>query len=93
MDYLWTLGPVALILGVVGTLLWQDLRQWLPARTLKTVTVHTTQDQTFEGLLAAVSPDGLVLRAAKFVGEHDQIPLSGETFIPKGQVSFVQVVK
>lgn len=77
--------------GTLAVLTVMALRGWLPGRTLQSVTVHTTEDQTLQGILDTVSSDGLVLRAATFVGQADEIPLSGFIFLPKAKVSFIQV--
>lgn len=54
--------------------------------------VHTTDDQTIEGTLVADGTDGLVLTAATLHDADGPVPMAGEVFIPRGRVSFVQVV-
>ena len=67
-----------------------DPEPWLRAATLRRVIVHTTEDRSFEGLIGLVSPDGLVLRAAKLLEGGRSTSLGGEIFIPRSQVLFVQ---
>lgn len=61
---------------------------WLRRRHKRTVVVHTTNAQTFQGVLMSTSRDGLVLRHAKLEG----VAMAGETFIPRNTVVIVQVL-
>jgi len=64
---------------------------WLDARTLSRIIAHTTDDQSIEGLLDHVGDDGITLRAAKLLGDHP-VEMSGETWVPRSKVLFVQTV-
>jgi hypothetical protein len=64
---------------------------WLLRRRRRSVTVHTRDEQTIEGILAMSAPDGIVLRAARYLDTTSTIPLAGEVFIPRDRVAFIQV--
>ncbi len=63
---------------------------WLASVTLRRIIVHTKDDRSIEGLLLEELPDGIVLKAAKLLEEKSTVPLAGDTWIPRHQVSFVQ---
>lgn len=67
-------------------------RGWLRRQLAHSVLVHTTTDQSIAGVLEEVARDGLILRAARFLDSSDaEIPLAGETFIPREKIALVQV--
>ncbi|GAA2141532.1 hypothetical protein GCM10009760_25800 [Kitasatospora kazusensis] len=68
------------------------MSRWLRRQLASEVVVHTIEEQSIRGWLEEEAPDGLILRAARFLdaGENP-VPLAGETFIPRGRVAFVQV--
>lgn len=66
-------------------------RNWLQTRKRDRVIVYTTEGDTLDGLLNEVAPDGLVLWDAR-VQSDQGVALSGEVFVPKDKVRFVQVV-
>lgn len=64
---------------------------WLRHQTYRRVLVSTTDDQTFDGLLAVEARDGLVLRSASLIVDgRAPIAISGEAFIPRERVLLVQ---
>lgn len=63
---------------------------WLESVMARRLHVHTTRSQTFVGNLAEVTPDGLVLSVVELVDGKQTIALGGCTFIPRGEVAFVQ---
>lgn len=64
---------------------------WLKTVIEKRIIVHTKEDQSIEGSLAAVMKDGLVLRVAALLGSSGQsTAMPGEVFIPREEVAFVQ---
>lgn len=65
---------------------------WLAKLVLQKIHVTTTDDQTFEGLLATEAPDGLVLSAATMHSVDGPVPMAGAVFLPREQIAFVQVV-
>lgn len=67
-------------------------KTWLTRQTRQRLILHTTADQTFEGILWETFPDGVLLRdAALVVGDKGQkTPLAGEVWIPRLTVLFVQ---
>lgn len=68
-------------------------RSWLRHRLAHSVIVHTVDDQSISGVLEEVARDGLILRAARFLDSNDaQVPLAGETFIPRHKIALLQVV-
>lgn len=67
------------------------MQRWLRHQTHREVLVTTTEDQTFEGVLAEDARDGVILRCAKLHRPGDEaIPLGGEVFIPRDRVSVIQ---
>jgi hypothetical protein len=67
---------------------------WL-ARVLKRqIIVHTRSDQSIEGVLMEQSPDGLILRAAYLLEDNGRkTSIAGETWVPRGNVSFAQLAE
>lgn len=65
-------------------------RRWLRRQFRRKVLVHTRDNQTLEGVLEADAPDGLVLRAARFLEGDGQVPLAGEIFVPRENVAWLQ---
>lgn len=67
-------------------------RSWLRHQLAHSVLVHTTSDQSIAGVLEEVARDGVILRAARFLDSSDaQVPLAGETFIPREKIALVQI--
>lgn len=70
-------------------------RNWLDRQTTRRVLVQSNEKpaDSIEGVLATVSPDGIVLAHAVFLGESgERIPLTGEVWIPRPKVRFVQTL-
>ena len=68
------------------------IRGWLRRQLAASVVVHTTTDQSIAGVLEETARDGVILRAARFLDSPDaEVPLAGETFIPREKIAFVQV--
>lgn len=65
---------------------------WLAERIHRSVLVHTNEDTTFEGVLMHTADDGLLIAEAKLHKDNREIPLGGETFVPRARVSFVQIM-
>jgi hypothetical protein len=67
---------------------------WLAERTYRSVLVHTTGDSTFQGVLMHTAEDGLVLGEATLHrgSQNPEVSLGGETFVPRAQVAFVQIM-
>lgn len=89
------LAPIAAIvigLGVLGAVIaWLLLtRGWLHQRKGRKVIIHTTEDQSIEGLILHVTRDGVVLVGARMLGTSDNVPMGGEVFIEKPKVYLVQ---
>lgn len=69
-------------------------RSWLTRTITDRVLVHTADDVSIEGILAATAKDGLVLVHATYLDAGGaRIDLSGKTFIPRSKVKFVQVLE
>lgn len=72
---------------------------WLDKALKRQVAVHTVHDQTFEGTLIHAHDDGVLLWGAAILsgvdrgGEVQKVRLSGEVFIPRDRVLFVQTVR
>ncbi len=65
---------------------------WLARVERREIIVHTSDGQSFRGLLDAEEIDGLALRAVKLLGDSGDVPLGGEVFIPRARIEFVQSV-
>jgi hypothetical protein len=66
-------------------------RRWVKKCTLARVFVHTTAEDTIEGVLTGEYADGISLRDARYHKDDGGVSLKGEVFIPRSQVRFVQV--
>lgn len=66
---------------------------WFDMVLKKRLLVHTVAGKSFDGLLAEVVPDGIVLQQAKMLnGTPEGLPLVGGSFVPREQVLFTQLV-
>jgi len=66
--------------------------EWLESVMTKRLIVHLKNDLTIDGSLVARMDDGVVLRAARLLGQGTQpTPLAGEVFVPREQLLFVQL--
>jgi hypothetical protein len=65
---------------------------WFQTVLKKRLLVHTVAGKSFDGLLAEVVPDGIVLQQAKMLNGADGVPCVGGAFIPREQVLFTQLV-
>lgn len=66
--------------------------KWLDQAIHRRILVHTGDDRSIEGILTLAADDGLLLWSAVLKGKPE-VPLSGEVFIPRSQVLFVQTVR
>ena len=65
--------------------------EWLRQQRRATLTVHTRDDRTIEGVLERVAEDGIVLVAARLRDSvQGTLDLGGRVFVPRGNVTFVQ---
>jgi hypothetical protein len=66
---------------------------WLESVLSRRIIIHTTTNQSIDGSLVATTSDGLVLRAAKLLGQGSgqATPMAGEVFIPRANVAFAQL--
>ncbi len=70
------------------------MRGWLRRQLAVSVIVHTTSDQSIAGVLEEVARDGVILRAARFLDSSEaQVPMAGETYIPRSKIQMVQVIR
>lgn len=65
---------------------------WLERTVHRRILVHTVRDQSIEGILREECVDGLLLWQAKMQGRNP-ILLSGDVFVPRAEVAFVQVIQ
>lgn len=69
-------------------------RDWFAhlARSRVTVVVHTKDDRSFRGILAATYADLVVLKDARLLGSDGSpgIAIDGETLLPRDSISWVQ---
>lgn len=63
---------------------------WMERVLKKRILCHLDTDQSLQGVLIDLAEDGLILRAAKLLGDTET-PLAGETFVPMGRVVFCQL--
>ena len=63
-------------------------RGWLDRHTAERVIVHTTEDQTLDGLLREVTRDGLVLATVTLV-DH-AVDVAGDVWVPREKVAMIQ---
>ena len=64
---------------------------WLERVTRQNIIVHTTADQSISGVLMEQTPDGVILRAAKLLGEGGrETSMAGETWVPRERIAFCQ---
>jgi hypothetical protein len=62
---------------------------WLDGLVRERILVHTVDEQSIEGLLEAVCPDGLVLVTATYLGTTTA-QMGGEVFVPRATIRMVQ---
>lgn len=66
--------------------------RWLERVLRRRVVVHTKDDMSFDGSLWETTDDGLILRAAQLLNTNGApTALPGEVFVPRPNVSFVQL--
>lgn len=61
---------------------------WLEEIVHRQIVVHTTESNTFHGLLESVWDDGLLLKAVRMVDAD--VALAGDVFVPRAMIAFVQ---
>lgn len=83
------LSALSIAGGVVVLLLARG--RWLRARTLRTVVIHLTDGTSIRGVLADSGRHGLVLTFARYLDAEAEVPLVGETLIPRERVLVIQV--
>lgn len=66
------------------------LRRRRPVKQL--VKLHTTNDQTFEGVLVGIEGGHYHLAHAKIERRGELQPLTGDQFVPAARVLFLQTV-
>lgn len=62
---------------------------WLERQVHRKILVHTIRDKSFEGILREECRDGVLLWNATLHAKPP-IPLSGDTFVPRQEIAFVQ---
>lgn len=65
---------------------------WLEGLTLDTVVVHLKDGTSIKGIKSLVHDDGLGLREACLLEETGVIVLDSDPFIPRENVSWMQLV-
>lgn len=63
---------------------------WFERLVRRRVLLHTTDDESIEGLLDEVTPDGVVLVDATYLGATSA-RLGGEVYVPRGRIKLVQL--
>lgn len=66
--------------------------RWVREHYLVRVLVHTTEGDTFDGLLQASEREAIILVNATFhdSGSEQVVPLAGETYVPRNRIAFMQ---
>lgn len=65
---------------------------WLERVMKKRIVLHTRNDQSVEGVLMEQTPDGVILRASRLLGEDGKATaMAGEVWIPRENVAFAQL--
>jgi len=82
------LAGAALAAGI-GALIVRRKRRWIDRALRRRVLVHTSEDQTIDGVLMAATPDGVVLANAKF--HEPDVGFAGEVWVPREKVRFLQL--
>lgn len=65
------------------------MKRWVRQRLGQEIVVHTTEDDSYKGILDAEYTDGLVLRATTRLGA-EPVSLPGELFVPRDKVALIQ---
>lgn len=66
--------------------------RWLQRVLKKRIVVHTRAGLSIDGVLMEHTEDGLILRAAKLLGDDGkQTSMAGETWVPRENVAFAQL--
>lgn len=65
---------------------------WLDALTLETVIVHTKDGMSFKGIKAHVHDDGILLKDVVLLEDTGVVEVDHQPFIPRENVSFIQLV-
>ena len=82
-------SPVGVVVMVgVRLALWMRGGSWLDRRSGERVLVHSTTEQTFEGVVREVNRHGVVLAAVRLVDAG--VDVAGEVWVPREKVLFVQ---
>jgi hypothetical protein len=68
-----------------------DVRRWIKSRVGNRLLVHTTADDSIEGVLTLEARDGLVLEDADLLpAQGGRVELTGRVFIPRAHVRLIQ---
>jgi hypothetical protein len=68
------------------------MRRWLKDKVRNHAVVYTVEDKVLEGVLAAVTDEGIVLNNT-IIHDSKDVPLAGDVFIPREQLRFVQIAR
>jgi hypothetical protein len=65
---------------------------WLDDLTFETVIIHTKDGVSIKGLKSVVHDDGILLREACLLEETGLVMLDYDPFVPRDNVSWMQIV-
>lgn len=68
------------------------LHGWLRRQLSTQCVIHTLDGQSMAGFLEEVASDGVILRAAEYLGEQ-RTQIGGEVWVPRARIAWVQVVR
>lgn len=67
-------------------------KPWLERVLKRQIIVHTHDNLTIVGVLMEHTADGIILRAAKLLGDDKrETAMAGETWVPRENVAFAQI--
>lgn len=70
------------------------MTNWLEEATHRHIAVHTTDDETLEGILRLHTDEGLLLWNVSLVGGPDEsIPLEGDIWVYREKIRFIQTLR
>lgn len=86
---------LVVVLAAVVVVVWRRrpaAASWLESTLKKRIVVHLCDGLTIDGTLMEQAADGVILRAAKLLGDDKRETLmAGETFVPRENIAFAQL--
>ena len=67
-------------------------RDYLPRLRYRRVVAHLSGGQSIRGVLVGVYPDSLALAHGRYLSGNVEVPVDGETIVPRPQLLWVQAL-